>query len=289
MLFLGTAFATRLTNIFLNKISVVYDMKKRHIKIISFILFTFGILLLFNSNILITGAAIGFSETPSSSILGIVLILASILVFIGNRNLELIINKDISKIKRNRDLFVEHNYITYKEHLEKTGQMPTNLNEKEKSKYARQKLMNLTDPIIEYNEKNAIEFCEYFGSTPVRESTAKKEEYIMKARVHYAINDSVLEKITEEAAKNNVLWKASERIIYYLTKTGQLGSYGKTFKYVPDTDQKYFYMRDISTGARIFLRVINNNEYELIGVSKGTQKKREEIKAIKRIQQIHCI
>ncbi len=179
-------------------------MKKRDIEILSFILLIFGVILHINSSLTITGAAIEFSETPSSSILGIVLILASILVFIGNRNFELIINKDISKIKRNRDLFVEYNYITYKEHLEKTGQMPTNLNENEKFKYARQKLMDLTGPIIDYNEKNAIEFCEYFGSTPDRDKTVIEgiESKKMLVRIHFKINDSLLEKITEKTAKD---------------------------------------------------------------------------------------
>ncbi len=65
--------------------------------------------------------------------------------------------------------------------------------------------------------------------------------------------------------------------------TGELGKHGTTYKYVPETDNMIVYLRDRSTGARIFLEKINNDEYNLIGICKGTQKKKDEDRMIKRI------
>jgi hypothetical protein len=246
---------------------------------------TFGLF-----NFRFTGAVIGTNFLPANwgFILGLVFVLGGVLVLIGGRKLESIVG-NVGEIQQNRNNFIRNHYLAYKEYLEQMGKMPRGLNEKQKIEFAKKRFGDSTEPPIEYNNRRAIEFSEYFGSTPLRDRVPipGDEGREMKTRVYFEISEPLLKAITEAASKDSLLWEASNRKIYDLTKTGLIGSFGKTFKYVPDTDNRYLYLRDISTGARIFLRKLKNNEYDLIGIAKGTQKKKEEEKMIKRIQEIY--
>ena len=108
-----------------------------------------------------------------------------------------------------------------------------------------------------------------------------------KAKINYAIDNSTLKRITEDTLTSNQILKVLNRKLDYLAKTGEMGSFDKSFKYVDDTDRKYFYLRDISSGARIFLKYLGDNEYDLVGISKGTQKKDEEKNMIEKIKEIY--
>ncbi len=77
-------------NIFLTFLFIPYSMKKKHLRFLSLAFFLFGIFFLLNSKIDIIGAVVGASNISSgfSSILGIVLILVSAMLFVGRENLE---------------------------------------------------------------------------------------------------------------------------------------------------------------------------------------------------------
>lgn len=260
-----------------------------------------GLLFLLNAKIEITGAIIGSTNTTSmlSSILGLIFVVVGIAVMTkgeeGGLEKEIKLEeikkniKNIEEIKKNRDIFIEDNYKAYKRYLEKEGKIPEELSEKEKYNYAKKELENSFSPLVNYTNENAIEFCEYFGSTPERDKIPLQgESYkVMKAKIHYEVANPALKEITENAEKNSRLWQSANKRIYRLTETADLGSIDNSFKYVDDTSNKYLYLRDTGSGARIFLKRVNDKEYKLIGICSGNQKKDEEDKMINLIKSMY--
>ncbi len=76
-------------------------MNKKYFLILNLILFFFGIFFLFKSNISVTGAVVGVSDSSSaSSIIGLTFILISALLFVGGESLE----EKIRKIRPKKEL-----------------------------------------------------------------------------------------------------------------------------------------------------------------------------------------
>jgi hypothetical protein len=251
--------------------------------IISLIFLFVGFFLVINSRENITGAFVGVSATPGvNSIFGFIFVIFSFIFFICGKDLEKII-ANIGVSAKDREEFIDKHYKEFREQLEREGEIPRKLKqEEEKDNYAKQRLLEMTDPITGYNNKNAIEFIKYF-----RRSPGNINRVPLKARINWKIGDPFLLRETKKYSKDNQIWNAANRKLYHLCETGSLGTHGNTYEFVPDTGGAYVYLKDIASGARVFLKKISDSEYDLIAIVGGQQKKRDEIKVIQRCKDLY--
>ncbi len=261
------------------------------LKIVSGILLGVGIIVLFNTGGNLTGAVIGLSTvfTRFSFIFSLILIMGAILLFIGSRSLEKIVADDDQRIralgKGHLEFFLRHHGEKLFRYLRANKLLPSELeNRKNRKKYVKMMLQEHPGLALqEYEKDNALEFLEYFKHTP-RQNVRSGQEF--KARVNWKIDDTLLD-ITEKYSHNERIWKAANGKMYHLTESGELGKLGTAYKIVPDTGGRYVYLRDVGSGARVFLRRTSEWEYDLIAIVSGGQKKGDEQKVFDRIKELY--
>lgn len=266
-------------------------MEKRVSKILGIILVTAGIILVLNSMSGITGFVI-FKDISKTigSILGLAFISVSVILLIGTKTLEKILKKegkDLNEILNAREDFVNNNHKSYKRYLESRNEIPKQYRtQTEKEDYARRELMNKFVPLVHYDETDSIEYLERFGESPRtdRIPVPGDKGIIFPIKINYRISDNLFIKFTEYSSENELLWNGARAKIYRLNK-GNLGQLGKGYRYVPNTGNRFLYLKTRS-GARVFLEKVSEHEYDLIGVVSGEQTKNDESRAINRCQEL---
>ncbi len=245
-------------------------MNKKYFRFLSLVFFLIGILFLLNSKMVTTGSFIGILEThlSFSSFIGIIFIIFSLLIFIKG------------EMKREKPL---ESRRTLEEIVKTTENY-------------RQSRFNEGDkihPYEIYGPKNAIDYILEYGESPsnMRLRGEGSENNVVEKRFRAIIvfsgyKENLFEKVTKRTRKMEDIWRAANRKIYELSESGELGTLGINYKFVPHTNGQCIYLRTRS-GARIFLRILGENKYEFIAVCYGGQKKREEESIIRKIQEMY--
>lgn len=265
-------------------------MKEKKILItLSLMLVLLGIPLLMNAEI--TGNATMNTETFTNPILGLLFIMVSTILFMSSRKLEDILGKEsisIKDLEKNREKFIKNHFLAYKDFLEKERKFPKSIkSEKDKFEYAKQELKKKFEPLTEYNDKSAIEYIEHFGHSPERKDLKVIDpDSELPVKVNYAIKEKCFIDLTEKAEKDKKMWRAAEAKIFRLSE-GNLGPLNTGHKFVENTCGKFMYIKDKKSGARIFLEKLSENEYNLVGVVSGQQKKKDESKAIEKCKELY--
>jgi len=230
-------------------------------------------------------------ETNSNPVLGLLFLMVATILFMSSRKLEDILGKEkisLNDLEKNRDKFIKNNFLAFKTYLEKERKLPKSLkSEKDKLDYAKEQLKKKFEPLTEYNDGSAIEYIEHFGHSPKRRDLKVIDpDGELPVRVNYAVKDKCFVDLTEKAEKDKRMWRATEAKIFRLSQ-GNLGPLNTGHKFVENTCGKFLYLKDKKSGARIFLEKLNENEYNLIGVTSGQQKKNDESKAIEKCKELY--
>lgn len=253
------------------------------------------------SNVNITGAVIGTSGVAGwlALLMFLSFISGGYLLLIGNRNLEGMIlkgpegmepiNLNVKDIENTRKDGIQNYTDFFMRDLIRKGEIPSSFKGRE-YEYAKKKLNDLSNPAICYNEQNSTEYIEHYKRTPSRDRVPipGDEGNEVKSQINWAVDKyPLLKKITEDYSKDERIWKAARQKIYDLSVTGDLGKKGSSYKTVPGTGTKYIYLRQIGSGARIFLRSLEDNNYDLLAIIGAQQLKKDEDSVIKYIQEMH--
>jgi len=263
-------------------------MKKKHFRFLSLAFFLVGIFFLLNSKTDISGAVVGASNISSgiSSIFGIVFILASVVLFVGVESLEGRVKSAEKSLKRKLEKIVRdklpNDFVI--ELLESKNPL---------SKGVEKYFQN--HPEFEYNQHNSIDYLLEQHKTPTRIKAREEGEKSIHIKdkgfkgiiTFNGYKNNLFKRITNQTQKMTDVWRAANRKLYNLSESGHLGKMNVTYKYVPDSDNKYLYLRSRGDGARVFLKRLNSNEYELVAVCYGGQTKRDEKMIIEKIQEIY--
>jgi len=259
-----------------------------------------GVFISMTSRVL-TGAVIGFQPQNYLGLLGVVLFIGGlVLMVIGNRSLEDKLKKDnpnidFNGILDNREKFIKINLHLYKKHLDETNQFPRGLREDQKFDYARRALRELIGPPVIYNQSNAIEFIEFFKQTPNRTQLGERlpedgkepqDQIPVPIRINYKITDPFMIESTEHYSTNDELWNRANDLVYRFS-LDKIHPGQKAYSVVSGTGGRFIYLKQVGSGARVFLEKESDTEYNLLAVESGEQRKIDEIKAIEKCQEMY--